>query len=131
VNVIEPNPVSVEVGDDPTSPEIVVARVLEIPDPARTANASAVPRPTAGTAPWVSGRADALMDVATNESSSIRTIEVVTILSLFIFFRPPAKTSNQMYSFGAINHSGDATLPTTQLMPSVFRSIVMHVTKTY
>jgi len=45
VNVTRPaNPVSVEVGDDPTSPVIVVAPVLVIPEPARSAKISALLR---------------------------------------------------------------------------------------
>ena len=46
--VTEPNPVSVAVGYDPTSPVIVVVPVLVIPEYARTANGAAVPRFTVG-----------------------------------------------------------------------------------
>ena len=45
-----PNPVSVGVGDDPTSPVTVVVPVLEIPEPPRTAKISAVPKFTVDTA---------------------------------------------------------------------------------
>lgn len=41
-----PNPVSECVGDDPVSPLMVVAPVLVIPEPARTANCPAVPNGT-------------------------------------------------------------------------------------
>ncbi len=40
------NPVSDDVGDDPTSPTIVLAPVLVIPDPASTAKSPAVPSNT-------------------------------------------------------------------------------------
>jgi hypothetical protein len=48
-----PNPVSEDVGDDPTSPRIVLAPVLVIPEPARIAKLPAVPSNTGvGVTAW-------------------------------------------------------------------------------
>jgi hypothetical protein len=51
-NVTDPKPVSAGVGKVPTSPVIVVAPVLVIPEPARTAKLPAVPRPTGACAAY-------------------------------------------------------------------------------
>jgi hypothetical protein len=87
-------PVSVVVGNVPTSPVIVVGPVeLVIPDPARTAKLSAAPKGTGKVA--ASGRADASKDIPANERDITRMIEIVRNFRLCILFGLPPKISNQ------------------------------------
>jgi hypothetical protein len=82
INVTEsapgPKPLSVGVGNVPTSPVIAVIPVLVIPEPARTAKLSAVRRFTVGCAAWA---LSAATSVTTTASSG----------SPILFTRPAAK----------------------------------------
>jgi hypothetical protein len=81
LSVIEPKPVSAGVGNVPTSPVIVVAPVLVIPEPASTAKLEAVPSPTvAWAAPAVLANA-----VAPNIAPKITT-------NMFRIIDVPART---------------------------------------